>query len=663
MVGRDARRKFLPAGIEILHEDEDLIVVDKPPGVLTVDLEDRDRENVFDLVKRHVRDVARKRGTKVWVVHRLDKEASGLIVFAKTQKAFHWLKEDFKAKRVHRLYAAVIEGEVPMPPGSELSAQTDDGEAPASTKPRKVVQAPSGVIQSFLQEGHDGVVRSVPGPSSGRAPVHTDDEAIGDGPRHAITHWKAQEVGSGRTLLQIRLETGRKNQIRAHMREFGRPIVGDRRYGAATDPLGRVCLHAFELGFTNPLNGKPLRFRSPTPGSFFGLVGKNPGSDSRVAKDLGESARQPLPGLIQPPAPVARVAKAEVATLKPREPIAAAKAEVEEAPERPVRTPSPTIAAKDPSGQSWDHVAEWYDELIEDRKSDHHERVIIPGALRLLGDVANMRVLDVACGQGVLSRRLVELGARVVGVDAAPKLIDSAIRLGWANGPAVGANVTENVGAERLRYLVGDARSLDAAALIGDGEAFDVAACVMALMNIEPLSPVMDGVAKCLAPGGRFISVILHPAFRAPGQTSWGWEKQGDSTTPAGAPQRTGPEPRRGAGAGGRNKPNFLPRDARRATIDVRQYRRVDGYLSLGQRSIIMNPGAAAHGKDAVTTVTYHRPIQAYVKAFAEAGLLLDGLEEWTSMRTSEPGPRAAEEDRARREIPMFLAMRGVKIG
>lgn len=75
-----------------------------------------------------------------------------------------------------------------------------------------------------------------------------------------------------------------------------------------------------------------------------------------------------------------------------------------------------------------------------------------------------------------------------------------------------------------------------------------------------------------------------------------------------------------------------------------------------------MNPGSAAHGKDAVVTLTYHRPIQHYVRAFAQAGLLLDSLEEWSSMRTSQPGPRAAEENRARREIPMFLALRGVKV-
>ena len=98
-----------------------------------------------------------------------------------------------------------------------------------------------------------------------------------------------------------------------------------------------------------------------------------------------------------------------------------------------------------------------------------------------------------------------------------------------------------------------------------------------------------------------------------------------------------------------------------RAVPPERQYRRVDSYLSATHREIVMNPGAAAHGRGSVTTVTYHRPIQAYVKAIADEGITIDAVEEWTSARVSQPGPRATEENRARREIPMFLALRAVK--
>ena len=93
----------------------------------------------------------------------------------------------------------------------------------------------------------------------------------------------------------------------------------------------------------------------------------------------------------------------------------------------------------------------------------------------------------------------------------------------------------------------------------------------------------------------------------------------------------------------------------------MRQYRRVDGYLSPGQFPITMNPGHAAHGAEPVQTWTFHRPVQTYVRLLTEAGFLVEALEEWPSMRKSQPGPRAAEEDRARREIPMFLGIRAIK--
>ena len=272
--------------------------------------------------------------------------------------------------------------------------------------------------------------------------------------------------------------------------------------------------------------------------------------------------------------------------------------------------------------KGWEHVAQWYDTLLEDRVSDHHERVILPGTVRLLnpsprgeGD----RILDVACGQGILCRRLADLGARVVGVDASPSLIERARKIG---------------GTQRCEYAVADARRL---ADLNMGT-FDAAACVMAIMNIEPTGPVFAGVAKLLNPGGRFVIVMLHPAFRSPGQTAWGWSS---AETPAHV-------------KGERRAPYMPPAPSK-------QFRRVDGYLSPGQREIVMNPGAVAAGKPPVVTLTFHRPIQTYITSLAEAGLRVDALEEWASVRTSQPGPKAAEENRARREIPMFLAIRAIK--
>ncbi|HZW05508.1 MAG TPA: hypothetical protein VFF65_00170, partial [Phycisphaerales bacterium] len=147
---------------------------------------------------------------------------------------------------------------------------------------------------------------------------------------------------------------------------------------------------------------------------------------------------------------------------------------------------------------------------------------------------------------------------------------------------------------------------------------FDTATCVMALGNIEPIDPVLEGVASLLKPGGALVFVISHPSFRAPGQTSWGWDDAG---------------------------------------AQPRQFRRVDGYLSAGQHRISMHPGDAPD----VVTWTFHRPLQAYVKALAAAGFVIETLEEWPGQRVSQPGPRAAEENRTRQEIPLFLAVRAVK--
>lgn len=596
----------LPAGIRVVHEDDDLIVVDKPAGLLTAGLPGQDVESVFRYIKVRVREQRKRRGTQVWIIHRLDKEASGLLVFAKTERAYEFLKEEFRTKRAHRLYAAVVEGEIGeggRAAHQQGSKEDSDAAIPQHTAMRPSArQALSGTIQNFLVEDEQGLVRSVASPTA----VKARGGGGGDHAKLAVTHWRAVAAGSGRTLLQVRLETGRKNQIRVHMQGIGHPIVGDRRYGAQTDPIGRVCLHATELGLAHPASGQTLRFSSPMPREFRGLAGWSGQGPEVLGLDV------PSPEPRESPAGTDTEARVEVAVVAP-----------------PTRREG--IARKG-DATSWDHVAEWYTGLIEDRKSDHHELVILPGTVRLLGAKPGMRVLDVACGQGILSRRLASLGVWAVGVDASPKLIEAARAAAIADIPAP-------------EYIVGDAREIGS---LEYGE-FDAAACVMALMNIEPMGPVLEGVASRLKAGGSLVGVVLHPAFRAPGQTSWGWtESQGPPTE---AKSRAPSRSPRGATSAVRPPPQ-----------GPKQYRRVDGYLSAGQSPIVMNPGAVARGQKAVTTMTFHRPIQAYVNAFAKAGLLVDALEEWPSLRTSQPGPRAAEENRARREIPMFLALRGVKM-
>lgn len=264
--------------------------------------------------------------------------------------------------------------------------------------------------------------------------------------------------------------------------------------------------------------------------------------------------------------------------------------------------PTPTDA------RGWDQVAGWYDDLVSSGSSDHHEKTVLPGVERLLDLRPGERFLDVACGQGVLLDQLARRPDHgpLVGVDASPALIEAA-RRNLGEGPDL---------------RVADARDL--AGALSDAEPFDAAACVLALMNIDDLPGVCRGIAAVLRPGGRFVAVVLHPAFRSPQTTAWGWTTDGRTGVPV-------------------------------------QFRRVDRYLTERSAEIVMNPGRAAAGEPPVTTTTHHRPIGAYVGALADAGLSVDAIEEWASERTSEPGPRARAENIARAEIPMFLALRARK--
>ena len=254
-----------------------------------------------------------------------------------------------------------------------------------------------------------------------------------------------------------------------------------------------------------------------------------------------------------------------------------------------------TGSTKGPRTEWVGEVAEWYDRLVGEEGSEYHRQVVHPGVMRLLAPQAGEPVIDVACGQGALARLLHGRGAEVSGVDAAADLVRAARQ----RGP------------DAIHYHVGDARQLG----FLPGGAFAAAACVLAIQNIHPIQPVFEGVRRLLRPGGRFVLAMMHPAFRSPKETRWGWDEQ-----------------------------------------EGVQFRRVDRYLLPRKSPIVTHPGRTPD----VYTWTFHRPIGAYVKALRNAGVLVDALEEWPSHKTSEPGPRAAAENAARKEIPMFLAIRAV---
>ncbi len=408
--------------------------------------------------------------------------------------------------------------------------------------------AGGGTIQTQLRRDRDGLWHSIrtdefSGPRAAPGQRRGPPRAAAS----ARTHYRLVRSANGLSLLRLRLETDRPHQARVHMAELGHPIVGDRLYGrpepGGRRTIDRLGLHIAELSFTHPGTKQTVRFSSQPPPEFRQAVG-----------DEGAAEQE------------ARARDARV---------------------------------------GWEDVAEWYDELIADRGSDHYEQVILPGALRLLGCEAGTRVLDVACGQGVLSRLLNERGVQTVGVDASRKLIEAATA---RSGPLG-------------QFLIGDARELPGMIDdLGGPGSLDAAACVMALMNMDPVEPVLRGCAALLKPAAPLVVVVLHPAFRAPGRTAWGWDKAPDGT--------------------------------------ARQYRRVDAYLTLDRREIVMNPGGTAAGANAVTTPTFLRPVGWYAARLVDAGFVIDAVEEWVSRRVSQPGPRADEENRARGEIPLFLAVR-----
>lgn len=212
-------RSQLPPGLSILHEDKDVIVVLKANGLLSVATE-REREHTAQAyLNEYLRD-------RVHVVHRLDRETSGVMMFAKNFEARERLKDRFAAHDIDRVYVAIVEG---------------------------AMQPSSGTIRSNLLEGKDLRMRSVD--------VHPDA-------KFAVTHYRTIATAGAYSMLEVTLETGRKNQIRAHLSEAGHPVAGDPFYGATTNPLGRLGLHAKLLGFAHPTTGQRMTFTAPLPKSF-----------------------------------------------------------------------------------------------------------------------------------------------------------------------------------------------------------------------------------------------------------------------------------------------------------------------------------------------------------------------------------------------------------
>lgn len=227
---RRLNRNLLPLGIGMIYEDRDCLVVDKPAGLLTMATAKEKRHTLyamlFDLLKH------RRPREQLFIVHRLDREASGLLVFAKSEEAKYRLQEQFKDHSAGRIYLAVTEGRIDLPVFT---------------------------IQSYLAENAIYRCYSTPNPAAGK---------------WAVTHGRVIQTSPARTLVELQLETGRKHQIRVHLAEQGHPIVGDPVYGHGRSPIRRMALHGARLTFAHPFTGEILTFESPVPATFFGLLGR-----------------------------------------------------------------------------------------------------------------------------------------------------------------------------------------------------------------------------------------------------------------------------------------------------------------------------------------------------------------------------------------------------
>ena len=219
----------LSYGLEVLYEDDAILVVHKPVNLLSVAAGGERERTAYACLRAWLKEHNPRQ--KLFIVHRLDKFASGVLVFAKSEQVQERLKVLFSRHDIERRYLAIVQG---------------------------VVGKNQGTIRSYLYE--DRMMR-----------VHsTDDSSRG---KLAITHYRVLRRFRDMTSLEVMLETGRKNQIRVHLSDIGHPIVGDRAYGEttknpSTDPLKRLGLHAFRLGFIHPVTGKSMLFQTDPPPEF-----------------------------------------------------------------------------------------------------------------------------------------------------------------------------------------------------------------------------------------------------------------------------------------------------------------------------------------------------------------------------------------------------------
>ena len=222
-------KRHQPQGLSLLYEDRDIIVVDKVPGLLTIATDKKQIQTAYYRLMEYVRKGNPKNRNRIFIVHRLDRDVSGILVFAKSSEAKEDLQEHWS--ETEKRYLAVVHGKM---------------------------AEPEGTISTYLAENKAYIMYSTTDPAKGKL---------------SHTAYRVLKEAAEFSLLEINLLTGRKNQIRAHLAGTGHPIVGDEKYGRKSKGHKRLALHAYSLSLNHPYNGRPLAFETEVPGYFRSLVG------------------------------------------------------------------------------------------------------------------------------------------------------------------------------------------------------------------------------------------------------------------------------------------------------------------------------------------------------------------------------------------------------
>lgn len=221
-------RVFSSPRIKLVYEDNDILVINKGYGVLSMGTDNIKEGTAYSIMREYVKYSDPR--AKVFIVHRLDRDTSGLMMLAKTMEAKDTMQHNWNNMVLHRTYVAVVEGKV---------------------------EEEQGVVKSYLGETSQFEVYSSQDPSAGQL---------------AVTRYRRLATANGFSLMELELDTGRKNQIRVHMKDLGHSIVGDRKYGAKSSPIHRLALHARTLHFVHPITRKEMTFETPIPARFTALL-------------------------------------------------------------------------------------------------------------------------------------------------------------------------------------------------------------------------------------------------------------------------------------------------------------------------------------------------------------------------------------------------------